>query len=98
MPIRKIKHQDLNAVSTLCLRSFNQFVAPTLSAQGIATFKQIAAVENIKLRINKGHIILVYEEKNAIRGMIELKNENHLAMLFIHPQFAINFVIQPCPC
>ena len=87
MPIRKIKHQDLNAVSTLCLMSFNQFVAPTLSAQGIATFKQIATVENIKLRMNEGHIVLVYEEKNVIRGMIELKDENHLAMLFIHPEY-----------
>ena len=37
MHVRDMTHDDASAVSALCLDAFNEAIAPSLSAQGMAT-------------------------------------------------------------
>lgn len=43
MNIREMEQRDLEAVSAICIDSFSQSVAGSLSAAGVSTFNNIAA-------------------------------------------------------
>lgn len=62
-------------------------VAPSLSNEGIETFQSIASVNSFSNRMEKDNAILVYEEKGKVKGVIELKEGRHVAMLFVAPDF-----------
>ncbi|BCD85922.1 hypothetical protein PSm6_23290 [Pseudomonas solani] len=86
MVIRKMEPADIDAVSTLCMAAFNASVAPTLPAQGIETFAKVAAAEAFLQRLQGDNLMLVYEDAGSLRGILELKEGRHLAMLFIDPE------------
>ena len=67
-------------------------VAPSLSSEGIETFGNIASADSFLNRMRENNTILVYEEKGDIKGVIELKEGRHVAMLFIDPDSQRNGV------
>lgn len=83
MQVRKVQQQDLANVSSICMQSFMHSVAPNLSNEGIDTFVNIAAVESFENRIKGDNTILVFEDAGKIKGIIELKEGRHIAMLFV---------------
>lgn len=85
MAVRKLTADDLQVVSDLCLDAFTESVAPSLSEQGIATFSSIAQAKSFASRMTADNMMLVYEESGRIKGIIELKEGRHIAMLFIAP-------------
>lgn len=85
MQIRKLTHDDLPRVSALCLDAFMVAVAPTLSAQGVETFVKVVAVQAFFDRMEGDNLMLVCVADGAITGLIELKEERHVAMLFVAP-------------
>ena len=85
MQIRKLTHDDLLRVSALCLDAFMVAVAPTLSAQGVETFVKVVAVQAFFDRMEGDNLMLVCVADGAITGLIELKEERHVAMLFVAP-------------
>lgn len=86
MSIRKLTESDLEAVSALCTSAFMAAVAPSLSPQGVATFTQIAAPDSFAKRMAGDNLMLVFVQENQVRGVIELKEGGHVAMLFVDPQ------------
>ncbi|WP_305856646.1 GNAT family N-acetyltransferase [Balneatrix alpica] len=84
--IRAMQPQDAAAVSRLCLAAFQQAVAPTLSAEGVATFASIAAAEAFLARMAGDNLLWVAEQDGQVQGVIELKEGRHIAMLFVDPQ------------
>ena len=60
-------------------------VAPSLSAQGVETFRVTASAESFLKRSKDGNIILVFEESGEINGVVELKDGRHIVMLFVKP-------------
>ncbi len=84
-PIRPARPDDLAAISAICMAAFGDAVAPSLSAQGVATFAQVASVGAFAQRLQEDNYILVAERENRIVGVIELKEGRHLAMLFVDP-------------
>jgi len=82
-PIRPARPDDLIAVSAICMAAFHEAVAPSLSAQGVATFTQVAAADAFAERLQGDNHILVAERDGDIVGVIELKEGRHLAMLFV---------------
>jgi predicted N-acetyltransferase YhbS len=84
--IREIEHKDLDTVSAICLASFSQSVASTLSETGISTFTQIAASNAFFNRMQQDNLMLVAEQDEKIVGVIEFKEGRHVAMLFIAPE------------
>ncbi len=84
-PIRPARPDDLAAISAICMAAFHEAVAPSLSAQGVATFTQVAAADAFAERLQGDNHILVAEQDGDIVGVIELKEGRHLAMLFVAP-------------
>ena len=86
MHIRKIEEKDLARVSSICMKAFMRSVAPSLSSEGIDTFRIFAAVDSFSNRIKGDNIILIYEGSGKVKGVIELKEGRHVAMLFVEPE------------
>ncbi len=84
-PIRPARPDDLAAISAICMAAFHEAVAPSLSAQGVATFTKVAAADAFAERLQGDNHILVAEQDGDIVGVIELKKGRHLAMLFVDP-------------
>ena len=87
MQIRKLEQKDLAGVSSLCMKAFMDSVAPNLSIEGVETFQGIASVDGFSNRMKEDNTILVYEENGKVKGVIELKEGRHVAMLFVAPDF-----------
>ncbi|MBK0024963.1 GNAT family N-acetyltransferase [Stenotrophomonas sp. S48] len=83
--IRPALAQDTPAISAVCMAAFERAVAPTLSAQGVATFTAVAAPAAFGDRLQGDNHILVAEQDARIVGVVELKEGRHLAMLFVAP-------------
>lgn len=86
MYVRTIEQQDLARVSFICMKAFMHSVAPSLSSEGIDTFRVIAAEDSFLNRIEGDNTILVFEEAGKVNGVIELKEGRHVAMLFVDPE------------
>ena len=87
MKIREMEEKDLEAVSTICIDSFTKSVAGTLSLEGVSTFSEIASSDSILKRMNEDNLIFVAECNGRIKGVIELKEGRHIAMLFVEPEY-----------
>ncbi|WP_075677938.1 GNAT family N-acetyltransferase [Stenotrophomonas sp. TD3] len=83
--IRPAYADDLPAISAVCLAAFNEAVAPSLGAAGIATFGSVAAADAFAARLQGDNHILVAEQDARVVGVVELKEGRHLAMLFVDP-------------
>ncbi|MCL1123648.1 hypothetical protein [Shewanella surugensis] len=62
MTVRQMTLQDVERVSEVCLASFMDAVAGTLSDKGIATFTKIASIESFKKRMQENNTFFVYEQ------------------------------------
>ncbi len=76
---------DVHAASAICLQAFTIAVAPSLSAQGVATFGGVASAEAFTARLQGDNVILVAVDEGKVRGVAELKEGRHVAMLFVAP-------------
>lgn len=85
MGIRILQADDIPAVSQLCLDAFMAAVAPQLSEQGVETFRQIASADNFQQRSVLDNTMLVYEQDEEIKGVVELREGRHISMLFVSP-------------
>ncbi|WP_303635764.1 GNAT family N-acetyltransferase [Stenotrophomonas tuberculopleuritidis] len=83
--IRSAHIDDVPAISAVCLAAFNEAVAPSLGAAGIATFGSVAAADAFAARLQGDNHILVAEQDASVVGVVELKEGRHLAMLFVDP-------------
>ena len=85
MNIRKIEPRDIPHVNAICMNSFMESVAPTLSEEGISTFQGIASIENFTSKMLGDVEILIYENNDNVIGVVELKGSSHISMLFVSP-------------
>jgi len=85
LKIEKLQQKDIITVSKLIDNSFIASVAPTLTDEGIVNFQKGITPESIKERLLKGNIFIVCKYNNIIVGVGEIRNNNHLNLLFIEP-------------
>ncbi|WP_434355516.1 GNAT family N-acetyltransferase [Parasalinivibrio latis] len=85
MGINTLRLEDLSAASEVCIASFMASVAPTLTEEGIASFLSIASEQNIWKRMTEGNTVLAYVSKGKLLGIVELRDEHHIASLFVSP-------------
>ena len=71
------------AVSNLVARSFNEFIAPDFSEEGIEEFFNYANPRSLAKRLEGSHFVLVAESEGEIIGMIEIREMKHISMLFV---------------
>jgi GNAT superfamily N-acetyltransferase len=80
---RIMKHGDETAIVDLVLRVFDEFIAPQYSQEGIAEFNKFACTNALADRFRAGNLILLAESGQDIIGVIEIRNNDHVAMLFV---------------
>ena len=83
--IDKLKTSDLLFASSLIERAFDHSVAPTLSEEGVATFKRGLTLESMRNRLSLGNLFIVCRSKGSIVGVGEIRDKNHLNLLFVEP-------------
>ncbi len=83
--IRTMLPGESQAVCEVVIRTFNEFVAPGYSAEGLSSFYQYVTPEALEKRLFEGHFILVAfdTEAKTIVGAIEVRNHNHISLLFV---------------
>ena len=76
-----------NLVYEYVKRVFDEFVAPDYSEEGNNHFYDFIKPESIVERVNNGNIIFTAKDGKRMRGMIELKNYNHICLLFVDRRY-----------
>ncbi len=93
---RAMQPGEAAAVSALVLSSFDEFIGPGYTAEGIAEFRRFATPEALAARTAEDHFVRVATVDGALAGMIEIRENNHVALLFVdkaHQQHGIARVL-----
>ncbi|MET4616339.1 GNAT superfamily N-acetyltransferase [Stenotrophomonas sp. 2619] len=83
--VRTLLETDREEASAVCMRAFLTAVAPSLSSTGVETFGTIAAADGFAQRSGPDSLQVVYDDAGVIKGVAELKERRHVAMLFVDP-------------
>jgi GNAT superfamily N-acetyltransferase len=70
-------------VSGLISRVFHRHVAPLFAEEGVREFLTYVAPGAIQERANSNHVVLVARAGQHIRGVIEVRDYNHVSLLFV---------------
>lgn len=80
---RAMRQGEAAAVSALILSSFNEFIGPALTEQGIAAFRRFVAPAALEARTTDNHFVCVASVDDELAGMIDIRDNNHVALLFV---------------
>ncbi|MEM7008042.1 MAG: GNAT family N-acetyltransferase [Thermodesulfobacteriota bacterium] len=70
-------------VCNLVARSFNEFIGPEFSEQGIEEFFGYANTREFKKRLKSDYLAMIAEIDGSIAGVIEIKGNSHISMLYV---------------
>ena len=88
--IKKVQEKQLITALNLAERVFTTDIAPYFSVQGRKEFLSFLYLEFTQKRLNNNHQIYTAELNSQIIGMIEIKNYNHICLLFVDKPFQRN--------
>lgn len=80
-----LQHGEEASVVELILTAFDLFVAPEFAQEGIEEFKKYATVEALAGRLEVESIAITAKQDAKIVGFVEVRDLNHVAMLFVDP-------------
>jgi GNAT superfamily N-acetyltransferase len=81
--IRPIEAGEEESVGDLVRRVFDRFVAPDFPEEGIREFLRYAHPSELARRCREGQLTLVAEVRGELAGVIEMRDLEHVAMLFV---------------
>ena len=84
--IRSMNLEEAGAVSRLVMESFDAYVAPGYSLEGIRVFSEFATEQAIKSRDTHG-FTYVAELGGQLAGVIQVQQPSHVLLLFVRPTF-----------
>ena len=87
LTLRQVRRGEEIEVCNLVARSFNEFIAPEFSEEGIQEFFTYANPRDFKKRAESGYYSMVAESGGKLAGVIELKEYNHISMLYVEKAF-----------
>ncbi len=64
---------DAERISALVRASFDEFIAPDYTEQGMAEFRRYAEAEALRRRSERDHFVMVAEVDGVLAGMIEVR-------------------------
>ena len=85
--IEKYNPGEEQSIEKLIRIVYDEFVAPDYSEEGNNHFYDFIKPESIVERVNNGNIIFTAKDGKRMRGMIELKNYNHICLLFVDRRY-----------
>ena len=74
-------------VAAMVIAAFDEFIAPDYTAQGIAEFHEFAAPDAILARMAQDHFVRVAVADGVPVGMVEIRQNNHVALLFVDREY-----------
>jgi GNAT superfamily N-acetyltransferase len=84
---RHMQPGEESEISDLVARVFDEFVAPGYSPEGVQAFLDYANSAALRERSQVNHFVLVAVAHGKIVGMIEMRNHDHISMLFVDKTF-----------
>lgn len=84
---RLMKSGDEKEISELVSRSFIDFVAPKYNHRAVQEFLENTRPEFLLKRSQTNHFVLTAFMEKKIVGMIEIRDHNHISMLFVDKGF-----------
>ena len=78
-----MKKGEEQKVCSLVEKVFNEFVAPDYGREGIEEFFKFANPVALAGREGSGQVVLVAEQGTEIAGVIEMRELEHIAILFV---------------
>lgn len=86
--IREANPGDLESISDMVLRVFDKYVGSGYSSEGQALFHSYVQPDAIQKRLITGFsFVLVALDDKEIIGVIEVKNCNHISVLFVDERY-----------
>jgi len=80
---RSMQKGEEAKVSSLVEKVFNEFVAPDYEAEGANEFFKFANPLALAERASTEQVVIVAEQGSDLVGIIEMRNYDHIAMLFV---------------
>ena len=80
---RMFRPHDEPAVCHLVASVFMEHIAPLYAPEGIAEFLQYASPHETTRRLHHDHVMLLAEHHDHIAGVIELRDYDHISLLFV---------------
>ena len=84
---RLMKTDDADAVSAMVLSSFEEYIAGEYTPLGLEEFRKYASAAALKERASQDHFVGVATTADSLVGMIEMRQNNHVALLFVDKAF-----------
>ena len=85
---RMMQPADAEQVSELVCAGFDAFIAPDYDAEGVAAFRRYADPAAFRERSASGsHFVMVAAVGGRIAGITEIRDCNHVALLFVGQDF-----------
>jgi len=75
------------AVMEVVHSTFDAFVAPAYSAEGIAAFRAFAHEDALKERCQNGDFVFTARNEEGLVGILEMRECQHVALFFVHGAF-----------
>jgi GNAT superfamily N-acetyltransferase len=83
--IREMLEKESSKVFELVKAGFDEFVKPDLTEEGTSEF--FRAAQNFIFDKPNNHFIFVANFENAIIGMIDVRDNNHICLFFVDKKF-----------
>jgi GNAT superfamily N-acetyltransferase len=80
---RPLKPDETADLAACVLKVFTEFVAPLYAREGVAAFKKFIAPDLMSERLAAGNIVWVAASGSKIVGVIEMRENRHIALLFV---------------
>ena len=80
---RVMEPDEVAGVSALILAAFDEFVGPEYTPQGVEEFQKYVQPDALAERTAQDHFVLVAARGGELVGMIEMRQNNHVALLFV---------------
>ena len=87
MKYRLMKRGEESAVFNLVFGTFTEFIAPHYSRAGILEFLKYIRPGSLLGRLQKDHFFLLATAQRKIIGIIEVRGNIHISLLFVDKQF-----------
>jgi GNAT superfamily N-acetyltransferase len=86
--VEKLDEKEVNLFSNIVNNVFNEFVGKDYSEEGNKSFKEYIKPQNIIERLNnKDNYFFIAKYNNEIIGMLEIRNNDHIALFFVRKEF-----------
>lgn len=83
---RAMQPHEAEAVCHLAAKVFCACAASHFTPEGVAAFLQYLRPAELWKRLHHEHFVLVAEDKSGLVGMIEMRDYNYIALLFVDEQ------------